>query len=113
MKNLFNLLVSIVLLVTPLAEAHAAGSVSKAYVTVTAPKVGEKPIMKGTVPSSASTMVTKVVWSGELDENGCFKASESYTVKVYLSMKSGMDKVFGEGACAVLSIRCDGAIMIA
>ena len=94
MKNLFNLMISIVLLVTPLAEAHAAGSVSKAYVTVTAPKVGEKPIMKGTVPSSASTMVTKVVWSGELDENGCFKAGESYTVKIYLSMKSGMDKVF-------------------
>ena len=94
MKKLFNLLIGIVLLITPFVEARAAGSVTKAYVTVTAPKVGEKPIMKGTVPSSASTLVTKVVWSGTLDENGCFKAGEAYTVKVYLQMKSGMDKVF-------------------
>ena len=94
MKKLFVLLIGIVLLITPFVEARAAGSVTKAYVTVTAPKVGERPIMKGTVPSSASTMVTKVVWSGNLDENGCFKAGEAYTVKVYLQMKSGMDKVF-------------------
>lgn len=61
MKKLFDLLIVIVLLITPFVEAHAAGSVTKAYVTVTAPKVGERPIMKGTVPSSASTMVTKVM----------------------------------------------------
>lgn len=94
MRHLLSILTGIVLLVTPFVDIHAAGSVTKAYVTVTVPKVGERPLMKGTVPSSASTMVTKVVWSGELDENGCFKAGEAYTVKVYLSIKSGMDKVF-------------------
>lgn len=94
MKKLLNLLTGILLLIIPFVKAHAAGSVSKVYVTVTAPKVGEKPIMRGTVPSSASTMVTKVEWSGDFDENGCFKAGEAYTVKAYISVKSGMDKVF-------------------
>lgn len=109
MKKLFSLLVGIVLLIIPSMEAHAAGSVTKAYVTVTAPKVGAKPIMKGTVPSSASTMVTKVVWSGNLDENGCFKAGEAYTVKVYLQMKSGMDKVFRNISTAEWKINGKGA----
>ena len=94
MKKLFCLLTGIILLMTPFIEIHAASSVSKAYVTVTSPKVGEMPSKKGSVPPSASTYVTQVVWSGNFDENGCFMAGEAYTVTVYLQMKSGMDKVF-------------------
>lgn len=109
MKQLLALLAGIVFLIFPFVEAHAAGSVSKAYVTVTAPKVGEKPVMKGTLPSSASTMITKVEWLGHFDSNGCFKAGEAYTVKVYLSVKSGIDKVFRNHQASEWKINGKGA----
>ena len=109
MKQLLSLFAGIILLFTPVVGAHAAGSVTKAYVTVTAPKVGERPIMRGTVPSSASTMVTRVEWSGNLDENGCFKAGEAYTVKIHLQIKNGMDKIFRNYSSAEWKINGKGA----
>lgn len=94
MKRILFFFIAIILLFAPFVTARAISYVTKAYVTVTVPKVGAVPVNKGTVPSSASTYVSKVEWSGNLDENGCFKAGEAYTAKVYLNMKSGMDKIF-------------------
>ena len=60
-------------------------------VTVTEPKVGEKPAYDAKVPETASTYVTKTKWSGEFDENGCFQHGYKYTVSVSVKIKDGQN----------------------
>lgn len=94
MKKISCLLVSMMLLMMASVSVYAAGSITKAYARITAPQVGARPDNNGTMPSTASTYISKVEWLGNFDSNGCFKAGEAYTAKVHLCIKSGMDKVF-------------------
>ena len=72
---------------------QAASQVNIFNITVTAPKTGEKPSNKGSVPAHASTTVTKVEWEGSFAADGTFAAGQAYTVKVTCTIKSGQNKV--------------------
>lgn len=77
-----------------IASPYSGSVVTKAYPKISRPVVGEKPITTGTMPSNASSQINRVEWIGNFDSNGCFKAGESYTIRVHLAIKSGMSKVF-------------------
>ena len=91
-KSLSAILCLCMLLSILPANVFAASPVNIFNVTVTEPKVGEKPVYEASVPATASTYVTKTEWSGELDSNGCFKANTAYTVNVTVRLKPGQDK---------------------
>ena len=93
MKKLFSVILCIVMLLTLVPmSASAATNVTIFNITVPEPEIGAKPGY-ASVPDTASTLVTKTKWDGELDENGCFKADTAYTVYVTVRIKIGQDKV--------------------
>lgn len=61
--------------------------------------------------------VTRVVWSGELDANGCFKAGVAYTVTErmndelteYIHLKAETPTINGQKA-ALVSLSADGIL---
>lgn len=78
-KRLISLLLSMVIILALLPTTALAAHTFTASVTVEEPAVGNKPATTGTAKYA---VVTNVVWSGELDANGCFKAGVAYTVTV-------------------------------
>ena len=92
MKRILGIILTICMLLSILpTNVLAATAVTIFNVTVTEPKVGEKP-QKASLPETASTLVTKTEWEGELDENGRFKNNTAYTVYVTVRIKVGQDK---------------------
>ena len=79
-------------------SALAASLISIIRPTVTAPAVGKKPSYTATLPSTASTEVRNVDWSGELDSSGCFKSGVAYTVRVTVAVQAGQDKIISTTA---------------
>lgn len=79
-------------------SAFAASLISIIRPTVTAPAIGQKPSYSATLPSTASTEVKKVEWSGELDSSGCFKSGVAYTVRVTVAVQAGQDKIISTTA---------------
>jgi len=73
-------------------EVNLENIVNTIVVTIEEPRVGELPAKTGSTPSSASTYVIDVSWSGDFDENGCFKSGEDYVVLVGVAIKPGLDK---------------------
>ena len=94
-KKLLGFLLCLCILTAMIAPvtAQAASQVNIFNITVTAPKTGEKPSNKGSVPATASTTVTKVEWEGSFAADGTFAAGQAYTVKVTCTIKSGQNKV--------------------
>ena len=92
--RLLCLMLCLVLLIGVLpTAAYAADYINKITVTVTEPTVGDKPANAKT-SSTASTEVIKTEWSGELDENGRFKANEQYTITVTVGIKEEYDEKY-------------------
>ena len=79
-------------------SAFAASLISIIRPTVTAPALGQKPSYTATLPSTASTEVKNVAWSGELDSSGCFQADVAYTVRVTVAVQAGQDKIISTTA---------------
>ena len=93
-RKLLGIIICLCMLVgVTSVTSYAASTVSIYNITVTAPKAGEKPSNYGTVPATASTMVTNVEWIGNFAADGTFISGEPYTVKVTCSVKPGLDKV--------------------
>lgn len=67
---------------------------TKATITMDAPAVGEKPAATATLPSTASTYVKSIQWSGALDSNGRFQAGTEYTATITLGVKEGLSRKF-------------------
>lgn len=71
------------------------GFISKGYVTIPAPEMGNKPAaVKDTSVDSTTVSAEKVEWSGELDEKGNFKANVAYTAKITLRVSDNATKYF-------------------
>ena len=75
---LLTVLLAVCLLPVTAAEAEA----NNVSLTVTAPEVGALPRYDAAVPAGWSSYVSRVVWSGALDQYGRFQPGESYTVAV-------------------------------
>lgn len=65
-----------------------------AHITLEAPAVGAKPASTAKLPSTASTYIKDLTWSGPLDENGCFQAGTEYTATITLGVRDGLDRKF-------------------
>jgi len=62
-----------------------------AEVTIAVPVVGNKPATAQEVTlGSSKAEVTKVTWSGKLDENGCFKGGVKYSVTIEVRIKDSV-----------------------
>ena len=98
-KRLFSFFLCLCTIVALIpTSAFATSLISIIRPTVTAPVVGQKPSYSATLPSTASTEVKNVTWSGELDSSGCFKAGVSYTVRITVAVQDGQDKIISTTA---------------
>ena len=76
---------------TDSGKQSALTGYSGAAVTIDTPVAGEKPATAEEVGlKSSKTEVTKVTWSGKLDENGCFKAGVKYSVTIQVRIKDSV-----------------------
>ena len=55
------------------------------------PLVGDKPPMHIAVAQSGALYITNINWSGDFDENGCFKAGKTYTLEFIVRVRSGVN----------------------
>ncbi len=87
----FLLTLSMIFSLIPAVPVLAATHAYTSSVMVEEPVEGNRPVMTGTSNNNnnynkpkakPATVVSRVEWSGELDQNGCFKAGVAYTVTV-------------------------------
>lgn len=75
--------------------AFATGdTITIAHITIDGPAAGEKPATTAHVPSTASTYIKSIKWSGKLDSNGRFQAGTEYTADITLGIKSDLKRKF-------------------
>lgn len=67
-----------------------------ARITLEAPAVGARPADTAHMPSTASTYIKNLTWSGPLDANGCFQAGTEYTATITLGVKDGLNRKFSD-----------------
>ena len=78
-------------------------------------RAGEKPSYDVSVSQSDVLEITNVEWSGTFDENGCFIAKKSYTIKFTVKVKDGVNAtILGKGSTAdVREYRINGKLKTA
>ena len=78
-------------------------------------QAGEKPSYDVSVSQSDVLEITNVEWSGTFDENGCFIAKKSYTIKFTVKVKDGVNAtILGKGSTAdVREYRINGKLKTA
>lgn len=59
---------------------------------------GEKPVYDITVAQSDALYVTDVKWSGSFDENGCFKAKQTYSLQFTVHVRDGVNMTIPGGS---------------
>jgi len=101
----------------PVAKKEAAvvnenGELKKADFYYIPAQPGEKPSYDVSVAQSDVLEISNVEWSGTFDENGCFQAKRSYTIKFTVKVKDGVDMtILEKGATAdVREYRINGQL---
>lgn len=92
LSNFLCIILSATMLLSLLSVSVSAQTAVTVFnITVDEPTVGQELATTASLPETASTYVSKLRWTGDLDENGKVKADTEYTVYLTVALKEGMD----------------------